>query len=480
MDVSADGGRTWRVLAALVTGRSHTHTGIPEPGSARRYRVRAIGTGGVEWPPSQPVDATTGPGIVRIEVVSRPAEGDTYRVGEEIAFRMHLAGGWTFHDPHLPLLIGDRTRDAGCRVNFPTQGTAHRCPDNRELAVDFSYVVQAGDLDQDGIAIAADSFWGNSEEADGGLYDNQADPMPHAAVGPLAGHKVDGRPLFVSISEPQELREGETATLAVELSRPAAAAVTVTWSTAEDSSAHAGDSTAPATEPRRALQDDYEAVVAGTLTFKAGETQKSLTVTSRPDNLDEYDETFLVRLDTVQGGSAEIAASSMVTTLKILDATPAPALEAAAEEAVEGAGLAFHVTLAGSDRGAGPDAELVHRGRDRVGGRGLHGGRGGGADHPSRPKRRVGDGVHDRRRGTGGRGVVRRPVRLPAGRDGCRGPSGGRSGRATSRQRHGGGAGSAEEPEGGGADGRQRQRIFQKPESVADQSVVGRPIGVER
>ena len=352
VDVSADGGRTWRVLAALVTGRSHTHTGIPEPGSVRRYRVRAIGDGSVEGPPTQPVDATTGLGIVRIEVVSRPAEGDTYRVGEEIAFRMHLVGGWMFDDPHLPLLIGDRTRDALCRVTFRNETGANNCPGSHGSEVDFSYVVQAGDLDQDGIAIAADSFWihGPNELSGAYHFSSQADPMPHAAVGPLAGHKVDGRPLVVSISGPQELREGETATLAVELSRPAAEAVTVTWSTAEDSSADAGDSTAPATEPRRALQDDYEAVVAGTLTFKAGETQKSLTVTSRPDDLDEYDETFLVRLDTVQGGSAEFVASSMVSTLKILDETPAPALEATAEEAVEGSGLAFHVTLAGSGR----------------------------------------------------------------------------------------------------------------------------------
>ena len=77
---------------AGATGRSHAHTGIPEPGSAFRYRVRAIGVGAVEGPPAEPVDATSGLGIVRIEVVSRPAEGDTYQVGEEIAFRMHLVG----------------------------------------------------------------------------------------------------------------------------------------------------------------------------------------------------------------------------------------------------------------------------------------------------------------------------------------------------------------------------------------------------
>ena len=165
-----------------------------------------------------------------------------------------------------------------------------------------------------------------------------------------ADHKVDGRPPVVSISGPQELREGETATFTVDLSRPAAAKVSVTWSTAEDSTAHAGDSDASATEPRRALQDDYQAVVAGALTFEPGETQKSLTVPVRRDDVDEYDETFLVRLDTVQGGGAALDDSSMVSKLKILDETPAPMLVAAAEEAVEGTGLAFHVTLAGAGR----------------------------------------------------------------------------------------------------------------------------------
>ena len=278
MDVSADGGRTWRVLAALVTGRSHAHTGIPEPGSARRYRVRAIGTGGVEGPPAQPVDATTGPGIVRIEVVSRPAEGDTYRVGEEIAFRMHLVGGWIFHDPHLPLLIGDRTRDAGCRVNFPTHGTAHRCPDNRKLAVDFSYVVQAEDLDQDGIAIAADSFWGNSEEINGGLYNSQTDPMPHAAVGPLAGHKVNGgteeeigpdEPR-VSVAAAQAV-EGSAVAFPVTLSRAADEAVTVAWAT-RDGTAVAGA--------------DYTAA-SGILTLEAGATEKIVSVPTIADTRDE-------------------------------------------------------------------------------------------------------------------------------------------------------------------------------------------------
>ena len=352
VDVSADGGRTWRVLAALVTGLSHLHTGIPEAGSARRYRVRAIGTGSVEGPPTQPVDATTGLGIVRIEVVSRPAEGDTYRVGEEIAFRMHLAGGWQFENPHLPLLIGDQTRDALCRGKIQNESGANNCPGSHGSVVDFSYVVQAWDLDQDGIAIAADSFWINGPNELSGAYhfSSQADPMPHAAVGPLAGHKVDGRPLVVSISGPQELREGETATLTVELSRPAAEAVSVTWFTAEDGSAHDGDSDAPATEPRRASADDYEAVASGTLTFAPGETRKSLMVTARPDALDEYDETFVVRLNSVEGGGAVFGSGGDTLKLKILDETPAPALAATAEEAVEGTGLAFHVTLAGSGR----------------------------------------------------------------------------------------------------------------------------------
>ena len=94
VDVSADGGRTWRVLAPLVAGTSYAHEGLM-PGETRHYRVRAVGAGGVEGLPAQVVQATTGPGIRRLEVTSRPAHGGVYRAGEEIVVTVHLADRWS-------------------------------------------------------------------------------------------------------------------------------------------------------------------------------------------------------------------------------------------------------------------------------------------------------------------------------------------------------------------------------------------------
>ena len=118
---------------------------------------------------------------------------------------------------------------------------SNRCQRSHGSEVDFSYVVQAGDLDQDGIGIAANSFWilGPNELSGTYHFSSQSDPMPHAAVGPLAGHKVDGgteeeivpdEPVRVSVAAAQAV-EGSAIAFPVTLSRAADEAVTVAWAT---------------------------------------------------------------------------------------------------------------------------------------------------------------------------------------------------------------------------------------------------------
>ena len=142
------------------------------PGANFRYRARAVGGNGVEGPPSIAVETFNRSGVLRIEPLSRPASGDTYRVGEEIVFRVHLGGTMQFHDPRLPILVGGRTRYAECRepVPSPLPGRDRACPRVRGSQVDLSYTVRADDLDADGVAIVETSLWAGEAQSDPDRY----------------------------------------------------------------------------------------------------------------------------------------------------------------------------------------------------------------------------------------------------------------------------------------------------------------------
>ena len=364
VDVSADGGRTWRVLAPLVAGTSYAHEGLM-PGETWHYRVRAVGAGGVEGLPAQVVQATTGGGIRRLEVTSRPAHGGVYRAGEEIVVTVRLADRWKFR-ARLPLLIGGRTRDAECREKTPFVGDInypYLCPVEHSSEIELSYVVQAEDRDEDGISILADTLRGHLESTGASLV-NPDQRLPHPGVGPLSGHEVDGRPLRVSVAGAPVVEEGEAAAFTVMLSEPAREPVTVVWSTVPDLSAHFAESAAPGTEPRRAFGDtepalaDYEPVAAAMLTFAPGDTQRTVSVPTLADGRDEYEETFLVRLDSVQGGGAEIDASAAQARARIVDTDPVPAIEVAPALGAEGEALEFRVDLV-SERASARHLTLV-------------------------------------------------------------------------------------------------------------------------
>ncbi len=114
------------------------------------------------------------------------------------------------------------------------------------------------------------------------------------------------------------------------LSRAASGAVTVDYATA-DGSAKAGE--------------DYTAT-SGTLTFAAGETEKTVSVPVLDDALDEGSETFALRLSNASG--ARIADGEATGTIENADPLQKMWL------ARFGRTVAGHVTEAVSDRLAGP------------------------------------------------------------------------------------------------------------------------------
>jgi ELWxxDGT repeat protein len=109
-----------------------------------------------------------------------------------------------------------------------------------------------------------------------------------SATTPATGNELWALPLTestVSIADTRVIEGDATAHFTVTLSRPAAANVTVAYSTS-DGTAHAGE--------------DYDAA-SGTLSFAAGETVKTIDVNVRADALAENNETFFVTLRDATG-----------------------------------------------------------------------------------------------------------------------------------------------------------------------------------
>ena len=116
----------------------------------------------------------------------------------------------------------------------------------------------------------------------------------------------DAPVLSVDAPSVTEGADGSTATLSftVTLSAASGQEVTVAYADPETGTATSGT--------------DYQALTAGTLTFAVGETSKTVAVTVTGDNLDEGNETVVLRLSsasgaTLSGGNATLDATGTIT-----------------------------------------------------------------------------------------------------------------------------------------------------------------------
>ncbi|MYC58705.1 MAG: hypothetical protein F4X09_00710, partial [Gammaproteobacteria bacterium] len=115
--------------------------------------------------------------------------------------------------------------------------------------------------------------------------------------------------------------EGEDLSFKVTRSGLVSGASSVKWRTADDATQGANQATA---------DTDYTSVTtAATLNFLADETAGTITVSSKEDTLDEFDETFAVALSAPSAGGALLEAGA-VGTIKDDDATPTVAVAGAA------------------------------------------------------------------------------------------------------------------------------------------------------
>lgn len=126
--------------------------------------------------------------------------------------------------------------------------------------------------------------------------------------------------------------ESGSAIFTVRLSRESGQAVTVNWVSALDSLVAA---------ERRAVAPLDFALVSGSATFAPGETTVEVTVPLEDDELDEYDETFWLRLGGAVGGT--VTDGTAIGTIR--DDDPEPSIEVRPAEATEGEPVLFEVRL---------------------------------------------------------------------------------------------------------------------------------------
>ena len=135
-----------------------------------------------------------------IEIVSNPGDDDTYSSdGEDntIIFRATWAALVSVRGADLIFTLGDEEREAFC----PQTEDCGTCP---VLQIECTYVVQPGDLDEDGVSIPPASvqhpFRGSITRNDSNINQatctttNTSQECAYAGMPDNAAHKVDGGP----------------------------------------------------------------------------------------------------------------------------------------------------------------------------------------------------------------------------------------------------------------------------------------------
>ena len=136
---------------------------------------------------------------------------------------------------------------------------------------------------------------------------------------------IDDDPLAVVSIDSVVVTEGDQATFTVSLSAPSGKPIVINFDTQN------GTAVAPG---------DYDAE-SNTIAFAPGETTKTITIQTKLDGTDEYDETF----DIVLSNLVNAAAGTLTGTATILDIDPLPEIAIDSVSIDEGGVATFTVTL---------------------------------------------------------------------------------------------------------------------------------------
>ena len=285
-----------------------------------------------------------------VSITSSPVNGQYYVAGEAITTRISGIGA--------AIQISEISTIANCAARHPevSSNSSTQCnwmnidiggvtreawstaDPGGQTYVDFKYIVQAADTDTDGVSIPANSItgkiWRRTHPFSGPIQNRN-----HAALAAQSAHRVDGSgaPIRFSIDAPR-VAEGDsgstTLTYTVTLSQAIAVQATVNYNDWSGGSATSGT--------------DYTAVTAGTLTFAAGVTSQTVSVTVTGDTTAESDETIDLQLSAPTPTGVAVVSGMEVGRGTIVD-DDTPTLTIDSPSAAEGdtgtANLDYTVTL---------------------------------------------------------------------------------------------------------------------------------------
>ena len=218
------------------------------------------------------------PSVTGVAVSSEAGDDDTYGLGETIRVTLTFSGEVNVSgSPRLKIDMDPADWGEKWAVYESGSGTD---------ALTFAHEVVEPNLSTQGIAVLANTLALNGGMIESATAAGESATLAHTRLGHNAAHKVDWRPALSAADA--EAREGADAAVSFEvtLSRAATGTVTVDYATADGTAAAGADYTA----------------TSGTLTFAAGETEKTVSVPVLDDSLDEGKETFTLRLSNAQGG----------------------------------------------------------------------------------------------------------------------------------------------------------------------------------
>ena len=204
-NLSAEGGTLSDSQAVIPGGSTESAVFSVTQTAGAPVTLRAstgvlTGYFGVETAPSELVLDVVAPSVSGVEIVSVPASGDAYQAADsevirvEVGFDEAVEVSMPIAGPSLTLTIGETTR------------AATYIPDlSRATTLVFTYALQTGDVDADGIGIEEDALvLAGAEIAD--LFGNpiESTSLGSYAVSDAAGHQVIEH-IFRVFFEPAEI-----------------------------------------------------------------------------------------------------------------------------------------------------------------------------------------------------------------------------------------------------------------------------------
>ena len=212
----------------------------------------------------------TGTGTVTartLGISSSPSASSTYRLGETITVQVTFLNSiWVVpaDSPRLDLIVGNVTRQAVYASGGGTQ------------TLSFSYTVQSGDLDADGVSVVQNSLRGSLIRRDG----TQASGARHGPITNAPGHKVNAAPPPLGFSATTTVAaQTYTTGVAVSLTLPEAAGGTAPLTYTLTAPTSSG-----ATLPAGLAFDGITRVLSGTTTGWQAAIRYSYTVTDASRN----------------------------------------------------------------------------------------------------------------------------------------------------------------------------------------------------